>query len=431
MELVELVNLRDALVGLPTISGLSTEQKKRLTIAVELVANPSIIFMDESTSGLDARAAAIVMGTVRNIVNTGRTVVCTIHQPSIDIFETFDELLLIKNGGQVIFFGPLGQNSHKVVEYFEAIPGVPKIKDKYNPTTWMLEVTSAAAEHGLGIDFARHYKNSSLYEWNKELVNELNTPSPEAKDLYFAAQENNNELFIVAGAFYGSVTFLGLSNCSTVQLVVAVERTSFYRERAAGLYSALPYVLAQVVIELPYIFVQTVMYTLIVYSMVHFEWTTTKFGWFFFLNYFTFLYFTYYGMMTVSITSNQQVASIVASAFYCLFNLISGFFIPKPRIPKWWIWYYWICPLSWTIYGLIASQYGDVTYPLEVLGEETKPLNKFVEDYYGYRHDFLGAVAGALVGFSVFFAFIFASRYLTSDTGKRQGRGAAKSESIG
>ena len=63
------------------------EQRKRLTIAVELVANPSIVFMDEPTSGLDARAAAIVMRTVRNTVDTGRTVVCTIHQPSIDIFE--------------------------------------------------------------------------------------------------------------------------------------------------------------------------------------------------------------------------------------------------------------------------------------------------------------------------------------------------------
>ena len=72
------------------------EQRKRLTIAVELVANPSIIFMDEPTSGLDARAAAIVMRAVRNIVNTGRTIVCTIHQPSIDIFESFDELLLLK-----------------------------------------------------------------------------------------------------------------------------------------------------------------------------------------------------------------------------------------------------------------------------------------------------------------------------------------------
>ena len=93
MALVELDVLRNALVGLPGVSGLSTEQRKRLTIAVELVANPSIIFMDEPTSGLDARAAAIVMRTVRNTVNTGRTVVSTIHQPSIDIFESFDEVL--------------------------------------------------------------------------------------------------------------------------------------------------------------------------------------------------------------------------------------------------------------------------------------------------------------------------------------------------
>lgn len=95
MELVELNPIRDSLVGLPGVSGLSTEQRKRLTIAVELVANPSIIFMDEPTSGLDARAAAIVMRAVRNTVDTGRTVLCTIHQPSIDIFEAFDEVSIM------------------------------------------------------------------------------------------------------------------------------------------------------------------------------------------------------------------------------------------------------------------------------------------------------------------------------------------------
>lgn len=93
MELVELTQLRGALVGVPGVDGLSVEQRKRLTIAVELVANPSIVFMDEPTSGLDARSAAIVMRAVRNIVDTGRTIVCTIHQPSIDIFESFDEVL--------------------------------------------------------------------------------------------------------------------------------------------------------------------------------------------------------------------------------------------------------------------------------------------------------------------------------------------------
>ncbi|KAK8969943.1 ABC transporter G family member 40 [Platanthera guangdongensis] len=92
MELVELRSIKKALVGSPTEEfGLSLEQRKRLTIAVEIVANPSIIFMDEPTSGLDSRAASIVMRTVRNIVDTKRTVLCTIHQPSIDIFEAFDE----------------------------------------------------------------------------------------------------------------------------------------------------------------------------------------------------------------------------------------------------------------------------------------------------------------------------------------------------
>jgi ABC-type multidrug transport system ATPase subunit len=96
-ELLELTSLHGAHVGLPGVNGLSSEQRKRLTIAVELVANPSIIFMDEPTSGLDARVAAIVMRTVRNLVDTGKTVVCTIHQPSIDIFETFDEVTKLFN----------------------------------------------------------------------------------------------------------------------------------------------------------------------------------------------------------------------------------------------------------------------------------------------------------------------------------------------
>lgn len=112
MELVEMKALRNSLVGLPGVDGLSTEQRKRLTIAVELVANPSIIFMDEPTSGLDARAAAIVMRTVRNTVDTGRTVVCTIHQPSIDIFEAFDEVhKTLNNFGNKLFSFSFGRHA--------------------------------------------------------------------------------------------------------------------------------------------------------------------------------------------------------------------------------------------------------------------------------------------------------------------------------
>ncbi|KAK4717281.1 hypothetical protein R3W88_015619 [Solanum pinnatisectum] len=163
MELVELNPLMNSIVGLPGVDGLSTEQRKRLMIAVELVANPSIIFMDEPTSGLDARAAAIVMRTVRNTVDTGRTVVCTIHQPSIDIFEAFDELLLMKRGGQVIYAGPLGHHSRLLIEYFQSVPGVPTIKEGYNPATWMLDITTPAVEAQVNVDFTDIYAKSDLY----------------------------------------------------------------------------------------------------------------------------------------------------------------------------------------------------------------------------------------------------------------------------
>lgn len=86
----------------------------------------------------------------------------------------------------------------------------------------------------------------------------------------------------------------------------------------------------QVLVEMPFILVQTTYYTLIVYSMVSFQWTAPKFFWFYFINFFSFLYFTYYGMMTVSITPNHHVAAIFAAAFYALFNLFSGFFVPRP-----------------------------------------------------------------------------------------------------
>ncbi|WZZ49066.1 hypothetical protein YC2023_049173 [Brassica napus] len=153
LETIELEEIKDALVGVEGESGLSTEQRKRLTVAVELVANPSIIFMDEPTTGLDARAAAIVMRAVKNVAETGRTIVCTIHQPSIDIFEAFDELVLLKTGGSMIYTGHLGQHSSHVIKYFESISGVAKIRDNYNPATWMLEVTSQSTETELNIDF--------------------------------------------------------------------------------------------------------------------------------------------------------------------------------------------------------------------------------------------------------------------------------------
>ncbi|KAL6518254.1 ABC transporter G member 42 [Orobanche minor] len=141
---------------------------------------------------------------------------------------------------------------------------------------------------------------------------------------------SSNDLSTTIGAIYAAVFFVGINNSQTVQPVVATERTVFYRERATRMYSSLPYAMAQVFVEIPYVFLQCMYYTLIVYSMVSFEWTVPKFAWLFFINFFSFLYFTYYGTMTVSITPNEQIAAIFAAGFYLLFNIFSGFYIPRP-----------------------------------------------------------------------------------------------------
>jgi ABC-type multidrug transport system permease subunit len=88
--------------------------------------------------------------------------------------------------------------------------------------------------------------------------------------------------------------------------------------------------LSQVIIELPYVFVQATTYGIIVYAMIGFEWTLAKFIWYIFFMYFTLCYFTFYGMMAVAVTPNHHVASIVASAFYAIWNLFSGFIVPRP-----------------------------------------------------------------------------------------------------
>ncbi|WJX17466.1 ABC transporter G member 34 [Trifolium repens] len=460
IELVELHLVRNFLVGLPGIDGLSTEQRKRLTIAVELVANPSIIFMDEPTTGLDARAAAVVMRTVRNTVDTGRTVVCTIHQPSIDIFENFDELLLMKTGGQVIYGGPLGRNSEKLIEYFEAITGIPKIEDGYNPATWMLDISSPVVESQLNIDFAELYNKSSLYQRNQELIKELSIPAPGTKELYFPSKysqsfvtqcnacfwkqycsywrtpqyngikyfvtivigvlfgliywkkgdklEKEQDLLNLIGAMYSSVIFLGASNTSSVQPIVAIERTVLYRERAAGLYSELPYAIGQVAIEVIYVALQSLIYSIILYWMIGFQPQVDNFFWFYFFIFMSFIYFTLYGMMTVALTPNHQIAAIVMSFFLSFWNLFSGFLIPRTQIPIWWRWYYWASPVAWTIYGLVTSQVGDNNNPIEVPGYRLMTVKDYLERQLGFEYDFLGFVALAHIAFCLLFLFVFA-----------------------
>ncbi|KAH0930431.1 hypothetical protein HID58_016158 [Brassica napus] len=448
LETIELEEIKDAMVGVPGQSGLSTEQRKRLTVAVELVANPSIIFMDEPTTGLDARAAAIVMRAVKNVAETGRTIVCTIHQPSIDIFEAFDELVLLKRGGSMIYTGPLGQHSSHVIQYFESIPGVAKIKDNYNPATWMLEVTSQSVEIELNMDFAKIYKESALYKSNYELNQQLSKPDPGSSDLHFErtfAQswweqfksclwkmslsywrspaynlmrichtlvsslifDTQQNLFTVLGAIYGLVIFLGVNNCTSALQYFETERNVMYRERFAGMYSAFAFAMAQVVTEIPYILIQSAEFVIIIYPMMGLYGSAYKVFWSLYSMFCNLLSFNYLALFLISITPNFMLAAILQSLFFVAFNLFAGFLIPLPQIPKWWVWLYYLIPPSWSLNVFFSSQYGDIHREINAFGETTT-VARFLEDYFGFHHDRLMTSAIVLIAFPVALASMFA-----------------------
>lgn len=99
----------------------------------------------------------------------------------------------------------------------------------------------------------------------------------------------------------------------------------------------------QIVIELPYVLVQTILYGILVYAMIGFQWTAAKLFWYLFFMYFTLLYFTAYGMMSAAATPNQHIAGIASSACYGIWNIFSGFIIPKTVSSPLFVFFFFDC----------------------------------------------------------------------------------------
>ncbi|RCI03555.1 hypothetical protein CU098_001800, partial [Rhizopus stolonifer] len=122
--------ISDALVGdLEQVSSISVEELERLTIAAELIGKPNLLFLDESTSGLDAQLLYNIMCFIHKLADAGWPVLCTIHQPSSTLFEHFDHLVLLVCG---------------MFSYFKRNIG-PKCSSNANFTEYILEYVGAGS----------------------------------------------------------------------------------------------------------------------------------------------------------------------------------------------------------------------------------------------------------------------------------------------
>lgn len=351
----------------------------------------------------------------------------------------------------------MGDDAEKLIDYFQAIPGVSPCPLNYNPANWMLEVSSPANEEALGIDFAQVFSSSSLSRDMDAAIAKHEVPKPGAAPLQYSemhtssfgaqlvanlrrdftvynrAPEYNVVRAVVTiligfcfgtmfwrlgdnrttvagvlnimGVLYSSTLFLGISNCLTVQHLVSAQRTVFYRERAAGMYSPFSFALAQQLVEVPYLVGQTVVYAAMVYWMVWFDRSASKFFWFCLLFYLTLHYFTTLGMAAVNLTASVQLANVLSSFLFGFFNLLAGFLIPIPAMPRYWFWAAYLNPVCWSIYGLVITQLGSFSNEsITDLSGVTMTIPEFLSSRFQYETYMEGPIVVILIAFVLAFS---------------------------
>ncbi|KAI9916685.1 hypothetical protein PsorP6_016796 [Peronosclerospora sorghi] len=448
------------------IRGSSVEQMKRLTIGVELAAQASVLFLDEPTSGLDARSAKLIMDGVRKVANSGRTVVCTIHQPSTEVFSVFDCLLLLKRGGETVFAGELGKKACDMIAYFESIEGVAKLKENYNPATWMLEVIGAGVgnSNGANTDFVSVFQASKQFETLQSNMDRdgVTRPSSDIPELTYtdkrAASELTQAKFLLQrffrmywrtasynltrvilglllgllfgityvnaefnsyaginsgmGMLFCSTVFIGLVAFTSVVPVASEDRLAFYRERASQTYNALWYFVGATVVEIPYVFVSTFLFVAPFYFMVGFTGFKTFLAYWVHLSLHV-LWQAYFGQFMSYFMPTVNVAQVFGILLETIFFLFSGFNPPGKSIPQGYTWLHDISAQKYPLALLSALVFGEC--PSDGHGSQigckvmtglppTLPSNLTVKAYLA--DNFLMKSSDIYKNFGILFAFI-------------------------
>lgn len=338
-EVLRMMGLRpvaDNIVGGENVKGISGGEKRRLSLAIQLISDPSVLICDEPTSGLDAFIALSIMDTLRQIAASGRTVIVTIHQPRSEIWaKSFDDVLLL-SGGRTVYAGP----KDHLLPTLESAGEVAPLY--YNPADFALDIISVDRRDELArkettarveklIDFWRSGTEMKRLEDHKV---ETTTPRPPAEvrnhkqrssrffalpivlsrswknlrrqqDVFVARLANPPFLVLLFWLFFlrlskgpsGAQDRIGLlienSAMPFVGMLASIaiypaERDAFYREykNPTSRYSAATFILSYTIQEIPIQLVASMIYSIIMLggmnlqlnARIYFEYTVGVFG---------------------------------------------------------------------------------------------------------------------------------------------------------
>lgn len=452
----------NTLIGTAIRKGISGGQKRRVSVAAQLITSPKLLFLDEPTSGLDSAASFEVISFVKDIAKKHNLmVISSIHQPSTSTFAMFDKLLLLSQGGTA-YSGPVGE----VQPYFDHC-GFP-IPLYMNPAEFIIDfVNTDFARDRSEIDQQLNMVHSS---WHKsrlasatvtELTDEVSRGSTDAEITTYHKEQTAGPVAIVSAlihrafiksyrdiiaygiriamymalaimmgtiwlrlsptqgniqAFTNAIFFGGafMSFMAVAYIPAFLEdRAIFMKERANGLYGPTSFIIANFITGLPYLFLISLLFSIVGYWLSNFRPTAGAFfSWVMWL----FLDLLAAESLVVLVSSIVPifVVALAGTAFANgLWMCVGGFMVaPNSLNPFWRYVFHYIDYQSYVFQGMMVNEFAARTYscPPNKSGDgctcmyETELASQCLIDgrgvleQYGYKTGETGKWVGILIG---------------------------------
>nr|ABD66573.1 ABC transporter [Penicillium griseofulvum] len=406
IEWLNMEHIADALVGVPG-AGLNLEQRKKVSIGVEMASKPEILFLDEPTSGLDGQSAMLIARLLRRLADSGQAILCTIHQPAAELIDQFDKLYLLSRGGNLVYDGPLGPRCHEAIQYFQ--PRSRPCGPEENPAEYFLSVIGAGSRNDAHMDWASLWNDSQQGKEREKVEQSLvpavqQAPALEQQSLYsvpfhvqlwVVVQRTwlyywrepdyvTSKLWMSVGnALLNSLTYLQSPNTERgaynrvfsafmslivgpplglqVQPRFVTLRDIFvHRERESLTYHWMAFVLAAFIVELPFTFLSSLVYWLLWYFPVGYFYAPSRAGYSFLMYELFGVFATSLAQLCASLMPNIEAAFAANGFFFMFCNTFAGTLSPKPVTPSGWRWFYNISPLFYLGEGVTVDVLQDL-----------------------------------------------------------------------
>lgn len=412
-------------IGDPNKRGISGGERKRTSIGIELVTRPSVLFLDEPTSGLDSTNAYQVITLLKELAQSGRTIICSIHQPRASIFKLFNRVTLLQNG-RLMYYGPPNQIAKffrrmgyereefdNIADYIldvasgkyvgkktEDAKTPNEITEEYYKSKYIkyLEHTNTIMtrttdnhkledEVAISIDEQLHrekivkssYATKSVYQarivagrtWNDTVRNRMRFIGEGAQHvfvaiflglLYLQLGFRTDAVYDLNAALFYVMLQGSFTVAFTAGSTVPKERIVINKERAVKMYRVCPYYIANTLVDIPFQFMYVCVFSSITYWMIGFTPDADRFMIFISILYILLLIWKFISLACAYMFPDIVMANLVISVLMLLFLSFGGFFLSDKNVPKWLSFIQYLSPFRYAFRAIAANQYYGVEY---------------------------------------------------------------------